>query len=403
MQATSAKGQLLAYRHKPGLVRTVVFANSLGSDQSIWDPVIEGLGGGFGTLTYDLRGHGQSAEADPGYDIASLADDLIALMERLQLSDVLLCGVSIGGMIAQCIAARRPDLLAGVILCNTAPRVGSESRWMDRISSVQQAGMQAMSETVVDNWFGASYKASNPDLLKAHASMVARVPAASYIATCVALCDADLTCNSARIAVPCICVAGSEDSSVPPAAVEAMASLIEGAEYQLLDGVGHIPSLEAPEYLVRIIETLHQRTADDLDGQRIRRAVLGDVHVSRAEAGVTSLDAPFQALITESAWGRVWASPALAARERSLLTLALLAATGNFDEIPMHIRATLRTGASESDVTEAFQHVAIYAGVPKANHALKLAKATLHAMRLETEPDSIDSGHSHENADEKRP
>jgi 4-carboxymuconolactone decarboxylase len=115
----------------------------------------------------------------------------------------------------------------------------------------------------------------------------------------------------------------------------------------------------------------------------VRRKVLGDEHVNRAEANKTSFDEPFQNLITESAWGTVWASDKISHRERSMLTLALLAATGNFEEIPMHIRATANTGASKEDVLEAFQHVAIYAGVPKANHAIKLAKATYEDMEKE--------------------
>lgn len=118
-------------------------------------------------------------------------------------------------------------------------------------------------------------------------------------------------------------------------------------------------------------------------GMQTRRAVLGDAHVDRAEASKTDLDAPFQTLITESAWGNVWASDAITPRERSMLTLALLAACGNFDEIPMHIRATARTGASPQDVQEVFQHVAIYAGVPRANHALKLAKQTFAEMEAD--------------------
>lgn len=109
-------------------------------------------------------------------------------------------------------------------------------------------------------------------------------------------------------------------------------------------------------------------------GMRVRREVLGDAHVDRAEAAKSEYDLPFQQLITESAWGTVWASDGIARRERSMLTLALLAATGNFEEIPMHIRAATRTGASRTDIMEAFQHVAIYAGVPRANHAIKLAK-----------------------------
>lgn len=118
-------------------------------------------------------------------------------------------------------------------------------------------------------------------------------------------------------------------------------------------------------------------------GMKVRRAVLGDAHVDRAEAAKSEFDAPFQALITEAAWGTVWASGAISRRERSMLTLALLAATGNFDEIAMHIRATARTGASREDIMQAFLHVAIYAGVPRANHAIRIARETFDAMDKE--------------------
>lgn len=118
-------------------------------------------------------------------------------------------------------------------------------------------------------------------------------------------------------------------------------------------------------------------------GREIRCRVLGEDHVARADAARTDLDAPFQALITEAAWGTVWASEAISLRERSMLTLAILAATGNFDEIAMHVRATVRTGASRRDVAEAFQHVAVYAGVPRANRALKIAKQVFAEMEAE--------------------
>ena len=118
-------------------------------------------------------------------------------------------------------------------------------------------------------------------------------------------------------------------------------------------------------------------------GMVTRRAVLGDAHVDRAQAAQTPFDAPFQQMITEGAWGTVWSDDTITQRERSMLTLALLAATGNFEEIPMHVRATAKTGASPEDILQAFMHVAVYAGVPKANHAIKLAKQTLSEMDTE--------------------
>lgn len=113
------------------------------------------------------------------------------------------------------------------------------------------------------------------------------------------------------------------------------------------------------------------------EGMAMRRKVLGDAHVDRAQACTTDLDAPFQRLITEAAWGHVWSSPALSLRERSLLTLALLAGLGNLEEFELHLKATRNTGASARDVGEVLQHVAIYAGVPRANAAMRIAKAIL--------------------------
>lgn len=112
-------------------------------------------------------------------------------------------------------------------------------------------------------------------------------------------------------------------------------------------------------------------------GMATRRSVLGDAHVDRASANATPLDQPFQTLITESAWGTVWSGTHWTKRERSMVTIALLAALGQDDEVAMHVRATANTGATEEDIREALMHVAIYAGVPAANHAFKIAKLAL--------------------------
>ena len=116
------------------------------------------------------------------------------------------------------------------------------------------------------------------------------------------------------------------------------------------------------------------------DGMKIRRKVLGDAHVDAADAKKNNFDEPFQTLITEAAWGNVWARDTLPLRERSMLTIALLAACGNFDEIAMHIRATANTGTTPEDVMESLLHVAVYAGVPRANRAIKIARQTYEEM-----------------------
>src|SRR5262245_22938617 len=112
-------------------------------------------------------------------------------------------------------------------------------------------------------------------------------------------------------------------------------------------------------------------------GMRVRREVLGDAHVDRAVARTTPFDAPFQQLITETAWGRLWASDTLDRRTRSLITIGILAALGRQEELALHLRASANTGATAEEIREALLHVAIYAGVPAANSAIALAKGIL--------------------------
>ncbi len=120
-------------------------------------------------------------------------------------------------------------------------------------------------------------------------------------------------------------------------------------------------------------------------GLTTRRSVLGDAHVDRALANESQFDRPFQQFITEGAWGTLWSRPHFSKRERSIVTIALLAAGGHYDEVAMHVRATARTGATQEDICEALMHVAVYAGVPAANHAFKIAKAVYAEMEAEQE------------------
>ncbi len=131
-----------------------------------------------------------------------------------------------------------------------------------------------------------------------------------------------------------------------------------------------------------------QRSERFEQGMKTRRSVLGDAHVDRAEKMKTAFDEPFQTLITESAWGHVWSRPGLTKRERSLITIALLAALGHHDEVAMHTRATTNTGATPDDLMEVMLHVAIYAGVPAANHNIKIIKDVLEKMHHQsTQPE----------------
>lgn len=119
-------------------------------------------------------------------------------------------------------------------------------------------------------------------------------------------------------------------------------------------------------------------------GIKTRRRVLGDTHVDRAQTTQTAFDAPFQALLTDTAWGHVWSRDTISLRERSMMTIAILAATGNDNELALHLRATANTGASEDDIMEALLHVGVYAGIPRANTAVRIAKEVLAERAAKT-------------------
>ena len=115
-------------------------------------------------------------------------------------------------------------------------------------------------------------------------------------------------------------------------------------------------------------------------GMKVRKSVLGEVHVERAEANKTEFDADFQRFITETAWGSVWVRPGLETKTRQLLTIAMLAALGKHEELALHVRATRNTGVSRSEVKEVLMQVAVYAGVPAANSAFAVAKRVYAEM-----------------------
>lgn len=245
-------GRLHHYRYRRGKDgRAVVFANSLGTDLRIWEKVIKGLPPDVPVLTYDKSGHGLSEKG--ALTIEDLASDLAELMDALGLHDAMICGVSVGGMIAQALAAARPNLVAGLVLCNTSHRIGTSDSWAERMTALEEIGLEAMADGILERWFAKSFRAKQPDLVSGYRMMLTRTPKEGYRATCAAIRNADLTRTTCRLTCPTLCVAGSDDQATPPEIVQAMSDLIQGAEYACLADVGHLPCIEVPDLLADIL------------------------------------------------------------------------------------------------------------------------------------------------------
>ena len=252
--------QVLHFRDEnPGKGRTFVFVNSLGTDLRIWDQVVAAYADEFRTLRYDLRGHGLSDAPPAPYSIDDHVSDLAALLDAREIHGAVIVGLSVGGMIAQALAARRSDLARSLVLCDTAHKIGTAETWNARIDAVRTGGLASIADAVLERWFSAEFRRSRPADLAGYRNMLTRTPAEGYVGTCATLRDTDLTQVTSRLTQPTLCLVGEEDGATPPALVRSLSELIPGAAFKTIPNAGHLPCIEQPKLLVGWIEAFVRR------------------------------------------------------------------------------------------------------------------------------------------------
>ncbi|HEY9539524.1 MAG TPA: 3-oxoadipate enol-lactonase [Kiloniellaceae bacterium] len=242
--------QDLGAADKPALV----FSNSLGTDFRIWNDVVGQFADRFRIVLYDKRGHGLSEIDKPPYTIADHVADLAALLDDLAIEGAIVCGLSVGGLIAQGLYASRPELVSGLVLCDTAHKVGTAEMWNTRSAAIEKGGLASIAEAILERWFSRDLRDNDPVALAGWRAMLTRTPQAGYLGTSAAIRDADFTEEAKRIAVPTLCMVGAEDGATPPALVRELADLIPGARYEVIEGAGHLPCIERPVAVARLIE-----------------------------------------------------------------------------------------------------------------------------------------------------
>ncbi|MBZ9762347.1 3-oxoadipate enol-lactonase [Mesorhizobium sp. CA8] len=255
MPFVSIGGVALHHRYieAKGTSRPIIFINSLGTDFRIWDDVIARLTDEMPMLVYDKRGHGLSNIGSGVRSIDDHVDDLSALIDHFGFDKVVLYGLSVGGMVAQGLCARRPELVDALILGDTAHKIGTAESWNSRIATVERDGIEAIADAVLKGWFTPHFDATRAADLAGCRNMLTRQALAGYIGTCMAVRDADFTESARRIAVPTLCLVGDQDGSTPPELVLSLADLIPGARFEVIRNAGHIPCIEQPEALVTLI------------------------------------------------------------------------------------------------------------------------------------------------------
>lgn len=254
MRFLHANGVVLHYddRGDPALP-VLVFSNSLGTDFRIWNDVVAAFAGTHRIVRYDKRGHGLSEATPAPYLMSDHVNDLASLLDRLNIASATIIGVSVGGMIAQGLAALRPDLVAALVLCDTAHIIGTQEMWNQRIDTAKNTGIASMADPILERWFTENFRKSGDPALTGYHAMLTRTTVDGYAGTCAALRDADLTESSRAIAVPVLCLVGEEDGSTPPDLIKSLSDLIPGSRFEVIAGAGHLPSIEQPGETARLI------------------------------------------------------------------------------------------------------------------------------------------------------
>jgi 3-oxoadipate enol-lactonase/4-carboxymuconolactone decarboxylase len=364
--------KLLNHRAEgPATAPPLLLGPSLGTSYALWDAVAPELSTGHRVVRWDLPGHGGSAAdlVGPGASVGDLAGLVLALADALGVERFAYAGVSLGGAVGLHLALHHPERLSSLaVICSSAHFNGAQP-WRERAELVRREGLASLVESADARWFTPGFTV--PRLVRDQAE----ADPGAYAACCDALAAFDVRDRLAEISVPTLLIAGREDKATPPPHLREIADAVAGATLVELPGAGHLAPAQCPEAVLTALRAHLDGGARR--GMAVRREVLGDAHVDRAQSRQTPFTARFQDFISRYAWGEIWTDPTLSRRERSMITLTALVAHGHYEELAMHVRAARRNGLTPEEIGAVLLQTAVYCGVPAANSAFATAQRVL--------------------------
>ncbi|WP_449495033.1 bifunctional 3-oxoadipate enol-lactonase/4-carboxymuconolactone decarboxylase PcaDC [Brevibacterium zhoupengii] len=403
--------------------RVLIVLPSLGTSVgALWQSAATHLGEVDPATTIigiDLPGHGRSAPVDvpagtseyPQLTMSDLAEAVLATIDRVlpdvagspdaNSASISMAGDSIGGAIALQLALDHGDRFDHAAVFCTGAKIGEPSGWLERAEVVATSGTPTQVTGSAERWFGEGFMDREPEASAALLHSLQDADRFSYAALCHALASFDVRSRLAEITLPVLAVAGAEDQPTPPTKLAEIANGISGALLEVIEGAAHLVPAEAPAVAAGLLHEFlnpdatgansatlptasgpREASRDEVReaGMTVRRQVLSDAHVDRANAKVDDFTADFQDLITRYAWGEIWTRPGLDKRMRSAITLTAMIAGGHEAELAMHVKAAVRNGLSRDEIKEVLLQSAIYCSVPSANTAFSVASQALAEM-----------------------
>lgn len=359
----------------------LILSNSLGSEMMMWDKLIPYLLPYFRVLQYDTRGHGKSKNniGNGGYSMDLLGSDVINLMNELNIKTAYFCGLSMGGLIGQWLGINHPNRFKKIVLSNTGAKIGNDERWNGRIETIAKHGMQAIVDDTMERWFTEDFRKQNPERVAETHAMFLRSDVQGYSNCCCAIRDADFREKLDKLSVETLVITGDEDPVTNVDQAEFLVNRIPNATLKVFHA-RHLSATELPkEYAETLIEFFTGKSTFE-KGMHVRRSVLGDAHVDRANTKINDFNADFQSFITTYAWGEIWTRPNLSKHNRSLITMAMLIALNRPAELKMHFKAAFNNGVTIDEIKEVILQSALYCGLPAANDAFHLAQEVINEL-----------------------
>jgi 3-oxoadipate enol-lactonase len=222
----------------------IVFAHALGTGTLLWDAILPHLPPGLRIIRYDARGHGLSSCPPAPYSMGTLVRDAERLLDHLSVRDAMFVGLSIGGMVAQGLAVKRPDLIRAMVLSNTAAKIATPEIWASRIATARAGDMAELARASCERWFTRAFLKENRHL--PWLELLTRHDPEGYIGCASAISGTDFYTPTSGLRLPTLGIAGSEDGSTPPDLLRETVDLIPGSQFQLIRRAGHVPPVDQP-------------------------------------------------------------------------------------------------------------------------------------------------------------
>ena len=224
---------------------TVVLGGSIGATLESWNSLIDELAQDHRVIAYDHRGHGGSPAPDGPYTLGELAADVLAVMDDWQADRASLVGLSLGGMVAQRIAAQQPDRVDRLVLLCTASHYDDPASWRQRAAVVREGGTEAVADVTLERWFTPAYRHNHQPVVQRWRRAILGIDREGYAGCCEAIAGMDLRGDLARITAPTLVLAGADDPAAPPQGLQALAESIPDARFAVVPGA-HVPTIEEP-------------------------------------------------------------------------------------------------------------------------------------------------------------